>query len=173
MTNKREFRFIEAHELRIQPTDKGKRISGYAAVYNSPSCDLGGFTEVIASGAFDKCLSANPDVACLHEHDRRQGLLGRATSGTLRLSSDSLGLRFECDLPGTTLGNDVAESISRGDLSGCSFGFIANDDHWIPTQDGLMLRTLLDLSLFEVTLTSCTAYESTSVALRSKMSPDG
>ncbi len=111
--SKREFRFVEAHELRIQATEKGKRISGYAAVYNSPSCDLGGFTEVIAPGAFDRCLGTNPDVACLHEHDRRQGLLGRTTSGTLRLSSDSLGLRFETDLPNTTLGNDVAESISR------------------------------------------------------------
>jgi HK97 family phage prohead protease len=142
-------------------------------LYNSTSCDLGGFTEVINPGAFDRCLSTNPDVACLHEHDRKQGLLGRTTSGTLHLSIESIGLRFERDFPYTTLGNDVAESISRQNLAGCSFGFVCNDDFWVSTQDGMMLRTLLDVELFEVTMTSCPAYEATSVALRSKMFPDG
>lgn len=171
----REFRFTgAAKELRVQQTDKGKMISGYAAVYNSRSLDLGGFVEQIVPGAFRGCLAARPDVSCLHEHDPKQGLLGRSTSGTLRLSSDDTGLAFECDLPNTTLGNDLAESINRGDVSGCSFGFYCLNDTWeeLPAGAG-MLRSVLEAQVFDVTITSMPAYEATSVGLRSRMFPDG
>lgn len=171
--NKREYRFVPARELRVSKSDDGKRtLSGYAAVFNSLSEDLGGFREQIKPGAFTRCLRSNPDVSCLHEHDPRQGLLGRTKSGTLRLSEDNIGLRFECDLPNTTLANDVAESIDRGDLDGCSFGFIAQDDDW-SRSDGMTLRTLNDADVFDVTVTSMPAYPATSVQVRSRLFPDG
>jgi hypothetical protein len=171
--NKREFRYVAARELRVTQTDKGKLLSGYAAVYNSRSCDLGGFTEQIAPGAFTRCLASSPDISCLHEHDPRQGLLGRTTSGTLRVKSDDTGLIFECDLPATTLGNDVAVSVDRGDLAGCSFGFYCRMDNWSKDQDGNPIRTVVDADVFDVTVTSMPAYEATNVSLRSKMFPDG
>src|SRR5206468_6343372 len=140
--------FILARELRVSAGADGKRtLSGYAAVFNSLSEDLGGFREQIKPGAFTRSLEASPDVMCLHEHDPKQGLLGRTKSGTLALTQDNVGLRFDCSLPNTTLANDVCESIARGDIDGCSFGFMCSEDDWTSTADGSYLRTLLDVDV--------------------------
>jgi HK97 family phage prohead protease len=170
--SKREIRFLPAKELRVKQTEKGKQVSGYAAVFNSPSEDLGGFVEQIAPGAFTRTLLGNPDVMFLHEHDPKQGLLGRTKSSTLRLIEDNVGLRFEADLPNTSLGNDVATSIDRGDLDGMSFGFVAIKDEW-KQANSQTVRTLLDVELFEITATCMPAYPATSVQMRSLLFPDG
>lgn len=142
---------------------KGRTLSGYAAVFDSPTM-IGNIQEVIRKGAFIRSLASQdaPKIKAIYEHDTSQ-LLGRLGSNTLRLSEDEKGLKFELDLPNTTLGNDVAELVKRGDLSGCSFGFIVRSENW--TDAG---RELLDVDLFEITLTSDPAYEATSVDLRSK-----
>src|SRR5580704_19345656 len=88
MTNKREFR-SQAAEIRAK-ADGSKVITGYAAMFNSLSSDLGGFVEVIRAGAFSKCLASNPDVRCLFNHS--DVVLGRTTAGTLRLTEDEVGL---------------------------------------------------------------------------------
>lgn len=63
-------------------------------------------------------------MRALYEHNYTQ-LLGRTKSGTLVLSEDDTGLRFELTPPNTQLGNDVLELVERGDISGMSFGFRA------------------------------------------------
>src|SRR5437763_2025006 len=98
--SKREFRFLPAKELRVATQDGKRTLSGYAVVYNSLSEDLGGFREKIAPTAFDKNLATNPDVVCVRDHDPKL-LLGRTKSQTLRLQSDQVGLRFDCQLPDT------------------------------------------------------------------------
>src|SRR5688572_16918348 len=65
------------------------------------------------------------DARALFNHDPNM-LLGRAGAGTLRLSTDARGLRYEIDIPDTTVGRDVATSIARGDLAGSSFAFSIN-----------------------------------------------
>lgn len=171
----REYRYLPARELRTS-SDNGKRtISGYAAIFSSPSVDLGGFTEKIAPGAFTRSLRDKADVMLLHEHDARKGLLARTKSGTLDLTQDATGLHFRADLPNTTLGNDVAEMVSRGDLAGCSFGFCVPEggDEWQRLSDGNILRTLRDVDLFDVTVTASPAYPATSVKMRSLLATDG
>ena len=113
-------------EVRAVKNGDKRTITGYAARYNLLSGDLGGFRERIASGAFKRILATNPDVVCLFNHSDN-AVLGRTTAGTLRLSEDSRGLKFECDLPGTTAGRDTYESVQRGDLNGCSFAFMVDD----------------------------------------------
>src|SRR5262245_16491200 len=113
---KREFRW--SGELR----SRGRTLKGYAVKYNELSENLGGFVEQIAPGAFDDSLNDGDDVRFLAEHDPKM-LLGRNTSGTLSLRSDSVGIAFSCELPNTQLGNDILEQVRRGDLSGMSFGF--------------------------------------------------
>ena len=142
---------------------KGRTLSGYAAVFDSPTM-IGNFQEVIKKGAFTRSLASldASKIKAIYEHDTSQ-LLGRLGSNTLRLWEDDKGLRFELDLPNTTLGNDVAELVKRGDLAGCSFGFIVRSENWTDTA-----REILDVDLFEITLTSDPAYEATSVDLRSK-----
>lgn len=142
---------------------KGRTLSGYAAVFDSPTM-IGTFQEIIKKGAFTRSLSSleAQKIKAIYEHDNSQ-LLGRLGSQTLRLWEDDKGLCFELDLPNTTLGNDVAELVKRGDLAGCSFGFSVRSENWTD-----MGRELLDLDLFEITLTSSPAYEATSVDIRAK-----
>jgi HK97 family phage prohead protease len=51
-------------------------------------------------------------------------VLGRNKSGTLRLSVDGIGLRYEIDPPDTQAARDLIESLRRGDVSGSSFAFL-------------------------------------------------
>src|SRR5258705_12398593 len=117
-----EKRILGTHELRASKSGDKMVVKGYAATYGTLSKDLGGFRERIAPGAFRRILSTSPDVVMTFNHDLNT-VLGRTTAGTLRLHEDSRGLAFECDLPNTSAGRDVFESIQRGDLHACSFAF--------------------------------------------------
>jgi len=93
-------------------------------------------------------------------------VLGRTTSGTLRLSTDSVGLRYEVDLPDTSIGRDIAELVKRGDITGSSFKFeILGEKRF--KENGTEYRTIEDVQLFDVGPVTYPAYEATSVALRS------
>jgi HK97 family phage prohead protease len=106
----------------------GMKIRGYAAVFNAPSEDLGGFIEYIAPGAFDNVMS--DDVRAFFNHDWNY-LLGRVSSGTLRLWVDEVGLGYEIDLPNTTYANDLVELMRRGDINQSSFAFMIESDKWV------------------------------------------
>jgi hypothetical protein len=162
-----EKRYLKASEFRVAKADDGTRsITGYASVFNTPSQDFGGWKEVVSPNAFDRTLREKPDVLCLHSHDNSK-VLGRTTSGTLILETDSTGLKYTCALPDTTIANDLVVSVDRGDITGCSFGFITNSASWTSMPDGSEVRTLLDVDLYEVTITSEPAYLDTSISLRS------
>ena len=120
----------------------GQTIAGYAAVFNSPSEDLGGFIEYIAPGAFDSVM--NDDVRGFYNHDYNY-LLGRASSGTLRLSTDERGLRYEIDLPNTTYANDLIELMRRGDVKESSFAFMIESDSW-SVKNKQNIRTITKIS---------------------------
>jgi HK97 family phage prohead protease len=138
---------------------------GYAAVFGKRSVDLGGFTEEIAPGAFSDSIRADDIIAAV-EHDAGQ-IIGRLSAGTLRLTEDETGLRFEADLPDTTAGRDIRESVSRRDVTGASFKFRAISDKW-EKRDGMDHRTLLKAKLFDVGPVTFPAYPDTSVAMRSR-----
>ena len=148
----------------------GRKLCGYAARFNEPT-QLGEFVEVIMPGAFTRTLSSDSSQAirAIYEHDGKQ-LLGRVGSGTLRLFEDEQGLAFELDLPNTTLGRDLQELVTRGDVAGCSFGFISQAEDW-SEQEGMPLRSLTDLDLFEITITATPAYNTTQVQVRSSKQP--
>lgn len=142
----------------------GRTLSGYAASYNDPTA-IGGFTERIAPGAFTKSLASGRDVLALLDH-RPDVLLGRTRSGSLKLSEDAKGLRFELSLPDTAAARDVIALAERGDLGGMSFGFVATDEAW----DG-NTRELREIELHEISVVqSWPAYQSTSVSLRNRPS---
>jgi HK97 family phage prohead protease len=120
-----------ATEVRAKKDGNKRTITGYAARYNVLSSPLqtgdgSTFRERIASGAFKRILATNPDTVCTFNHDMNK-VLGRTTSGTLRLKEDSRGLAFECDVPDTQAGSDTYESVSRGDINACSFAFTVDD----------------------------------------------
>ena len=153
---------IERRGAAIGVKASGRTLSGYAATFNDPTA-IGGFTERIAPGAFTRSLASGRDVLALLDH-RADVLLGRTRSGSLKLSEDAKGLRFELSLPETAAGRDVIALAERGDLGGMSFGFVATDEAW----DG-DTRELRAVELHEVSIVqSWPAYQSTEVNLRSK-----
>lgn len=156
-----------AIELRAEGDKKSPRLAGYAAVFNSPSQDLGGFIEIVKPGAFTRSLNSDRDPLALVQH-MPQLVLGRRSAGTLRLQEDARGLAFEIDVPDTTAARDLLVSVERGDVKGASFAFsTANGgDRWQVRGDKVV-RELLDVELHEITITAQPAYLDTTVARRS------
>jgi HK97 family phage prohead protease len=141
------------------------KLAGHAAVFDLPA-DIGPFREVVRPGAFARSLQQPGRVLALYDHETRS-VLGRASAGTLRLREDDRGLAFEIDLPDTGVGRDLAVLVQRGDVNGCSFGFVVapEGERW-HAGPGKPLRELLDVDLHEVTITPNPAYSGTEVALR-------
>lgn len=164
----REVRYAIGSEIRAEKRDDGKNIiSGYAAVFERDSVDFGGWVERIAKGAFRESVQKR-DVRALWSHNLDL-VLGRTSNRTLRIFEDDYGLGFELELPDTTLGRDAFTSISRGDVTGMSFGFDVKpkDQKWTRGEEGQpYVRTLLNVELYEVSPTAFPAYEATNVAVR-------
>lgn len=143
--------------------NKGKTISGYAIVWNSPSKDLGGFTEVVTPKALDGVDLSN--VLMLNNHDYTQ-VLASVKAGTLTLETDDKGLHFTAQLPNTSFANDVYEEVQSGNVDSCSFGFDSDDDtdEWTKDDGGNITRTINQVkSLFDVSVVAVPAYDDTNV----------
>jgi HK97 family phage prohead protease len=152
-------------EYRAVEGDTGAVAVGTAAVFGKWSVDLNGFRERIDPGAFTRTLR-NADVVALWNHESH-ALLGRVSSGTLRLTADDEALRYEIDLPDTTTGRDVEVLLRRKDIRGSSFGFRTIRDKWEEDEDGNVSRTLLEAALIDVSPVARPAYPDTDAGLRS------
>jgi HK97 family phage prohead protease len=156
-------------EVRAASKDDGTiEFEGYAAVFDSLSEDLGGFREIIKPGAFDRGL-AGADVRALINHDPCK-LLGRTKSKTCDLSVDARGLRFQIRSAATSYARDLALNIGRGDMDGCSFRFYVAEggDSWERDRAGVMIRSLTDIEIDDVSIVTYPAYTASAVSMRSK-----
>lgn len=166
----REIRYVTVRELRAED-GKGEgekaKISGYAAVFDVLSEDLGGFREKIQAGAFSRSLQ-DGDQKALWNHNTNY-VLGRKRAGTLELVEDEVGLRFVIYPPNTSAGRDALEVIKRGDVDQMSFAFRvpgADGEGWEQVGNQI-IRTLREVELFEVSPVAFPAYPQTSVYARS------
>lgn len=151
-------------ELRAADGDDGPKILvGYAALFDELSENLGGFRERIASGAFAKAVGG--DVRALFNHDPNL-IIGRTKSKTLSLIEDQRGLRSEITLPNTSAARDLLESINVGNVDQMSFGFRTRKDSWDEV-NGELVRTLIEVDLFDVSPVTFPAYPQTEIAKRS------
>ncbi len=151
-------------ELRAQQPD-GNRVVGTAAVFGSYAKIRGGALETIEQRAFDRALSEKHDVVLLVDHNPSL-LLARTSNQTLELRTDEHGLHIEAELPATTYANDLKALLARGDVRSMSFGFVAKKDKWTQVQ-GMSLRTVQDLDLYDVSIVTRPAYADTQISLRS------
>lgn len=157
-----DIRMVDAApELEVRSDENGKTvIRGVAALYNSESRDLGGFTEVLLPGAFDRALAdPNLDVFAKLDHER---VLGRSISGTLELSLTERGLEYV--IHPKKADADVVEALERGDLRGSSFAFriAKGGDKWERRSDGVTVRTISDIEfLGDVSVVHTPAYPET------------
>lgn len=179
MPTERRYIDIKAAGVAIEQRTEGEpaTIVGYAAVFYRAS-DPGteykfagfwdDFTERIMPTAFDDALKSD-DVRALFNHDPNH-ILGRSTSGTLKLTVDATGLRYEIAPPDTAMARDLVESIRRGDISGSSFSFIPEELQWReqkgPDDKTIVIREVVRAKLFDVGPVTFPAYESTTTGVR-------
>lgn len=166
--DKTELREIMTEKIEIRENEDGTRtLTGYAVKWEKKSHVLGyyyKFREQFKKGAFTESLQ-NDDQRFLWSHDTSK-VLGRTKNNTLRLEEDGIGLRFEIDLPDTTLGDDTYKSIKRGDVDGVSFGFKKESDDVQEPDDDLPLRTVTKAKLLEVSAVAFPAYPDSEVSAR-------
>jgi uncharacterized protein len=155
---------IERRTTAIELRAAGRRLEGHAAVFNVEA-QLPGFTEVLIPSAFSASLRSGGDVLALVDHDPSK-VLARTRSGTLRLSEDARGLRFDFEVPDTQPGRDVLVLAERGDLGGMSFAFTVPEggENWRARR-----RELRAVNLIEVSVVSAwPCYPGTSVVARAR-----
>ena len=141
-------------------------LRGYAARFNVLSHPLPqGFREKIQPGAFKRSLAAGDDVVCTFNHDESR-ILGRRSSGTLKVAEDDKGLAFRCQLDK----NQVAHRDLH--ISDCSFAFNVVDggEDFGEGKDEngqrCAVRTLRNVKLHDVSVVTHPAYPQTSVDAR-------
>lgn len=152
--------------------DNSRHVEGYAVVFESQSEDLG-FFETIDRGAITQELVDNSDVFALLNHDDEK-VLARSKNGvgSLKLTVDERGLKYEFDAAETQLGNDLLEYLKRGEINTSSFAFALdyNDpeaETWT-RKNGANYRTIHKIAyLHDVSPVWNAAYSATSVSQRS------
>jgi len=89
-------------ENRFETKEDGQEVVvGYGSIFNSRSENLGGFYEYISPAAISEETIAKSDVRALINHDQNL-ILARSTTGTLNLTVDEKGLKYEFDIPETS-----------------------------------------------------------------------
>lgn len=153
--------------------DDGMTFTGYAAVFNSPSEDMG-FRERIAPGAFTRSLKTKGSDIRMFMNHNTDHVLATTKAKTLVLAEDDKGLLATAKLPDTQAGRDLSTLMKRGDVDSMSFGFWPVRENW--TDDAGKetapwfgtQRELTEVNLLEVSpVTGWPAYTGTSAAVRS------
>lgn len=123
------------------------------------------YKETIAKGAFKRSLESGKDILSFKEHDNKM-ILGRRSANTLKVEERDDGLYVEINVPNTTFGNDLLESVNRKDITGFSFGFkpIKSRTYTVGTEK---IVERVDVELIEVSPTARPAYDGTEMNLRS------
>lgn len=159
-------------------------ITGYASVFfraGDPSTEYEMWpadqygprvVEHIMPTAFERAIKED-DVRALFNHDPAL-VLGRNGAGTLRLTVDAVGLRYEIDPPDTQSARDLIQSLRRGDITGSSFGFVPRGTtrREIAGADGAPGECVIerdDVQLWDVGPVTYPAYPGASSAVRAAL----
>lgn len=158
-----EVRATPQGELRYA-LDGGKpRIDGRAILFDSWSVDLGGFRERMLPGS----VTLDGDLLALFDHATDK-VLGRTSAGTMEVRQDQTGVAFTAYPPETTWANDLRVSMERGDIKGCSYRMMVEEDKWYVDMNQQVCRDIIKASVSELTVTSMPAYPETTAEARSR-----
>ena len=153
-------------ETRKSP-DGSMQLVGTAIVFDSPSQDLGGFTEIVKYESVQASLKRNPDLFMLWQHDPSQPL-ARVKTGSLQTTLTRDGLDFVATLPTSPLGQIAYQAVSDGTVDSVSFGFSIEPggDEWV-MQGDKVVRILRDINIGEISPVTWAAYLAPHVDVRS------
>ena len=154
---------------------ESRTIEGYAIVFGVRSVLLADwydrYYEVIEPGAIDEDRLREMDIKMTMFHDR-EILLARSNKGkgTLKLSVDEVGVKYEFEAPRTCDGDNALELVRRGDLSGSSFTFWSDEKSSVRYEildDDVLLRHVDRIDrVYEMTIAADPAYTETTVTAR-------
>lgn len=153
--------------------DDSYLVQGYIAS-NSTShilgkTEKGKWREVIPPGVFNEALSKarriGQDIDFLVDHDNKK-ILASTSNESLFLEEDETGLYISAKISPTTWGKDLFVLVKDGIIKGLSFGMKVVRDTWTRTSDGLPLRTILEIDLFEISALKVPAYPTTLLEAR-------
>lgn len=157
-------------EMESVDNQESPTLSGYAAVFSKKSKAMkaknGKFAEMIMPGAFTRTIS-KPDIVALWNHNTDYPL-GRTGAETLILREDEYGLNTTIILPDTNIGRDAYQNVKNKLITKMSFGFNVIRENWTKDENGVPLRQILEVDLFEVSPTTFPAYEATAIGVRSE-----
>lgn len=153
----------------IENDEDGKLIvSGYVNETGKQSHLLGSkkkFKETIQKGAFTRALKKGNDIHFLAEHDENK-ILASTRNNSLKLVEDEKGLLMTAEISDTSYGRDYHTLIKDGILRNMSFGFSVDKDKWRKLNDGTYTRDISDLTLYEVSVVTNSAYPQSTISAR-------
>lgn len=167
---------IELRTLGIdigQSDDEELIVSGYIQT-NTPSHVLGKigskrWREVIESGVFERAINRamnnNSKIDFLMEHDKTK-ILSSTSNNSLILDEDDVGLYIRAKISKTSWGKDLFTLVKDGIIKGLSFGMLVNRSKWSTSNDGIPLRIITDIDLYEVSALKTPAYPATLIEAR-------
>lgn len=145
---------------------ENRNISGYGILFESESVDMG-FVEVIKRGAVTQEQLDNSDIFIYFNHNDNE-VLARSINGegSVNLTVDEIGVKYEFEAPNTQRGDELLEHIKRGELFGSSFGFTlpidGSGERW-EKRDGKYYRTITKIDrVWEISPVFSPAYPNTS-----------
>ena len=104
------------------------------------------------------------DIEFILNHDKSK-LLASTKNNSLFLEEDEVGLFIDATISPTTWGKDTFVLIKDKIIDGLSFGMRVLREEW-SFRDGLPLRTILEIELFEISALDLPAYPSTYLEAR-------
>lgn len=144
---------------------EGNTLSGIAHTFGQRATVGNRYVE-FARGAFDQALVGS-DVRAFYNHDTSL-LLGRQSSGTVKLSAESDGLHYAIDLPATSYAADLKVLVDRKDLTEMSFGIMPGKFTFSKASDGKQVQTHTEVAdIYDISPVSLPAFAGSSVQLHS------
>ena len=170
--NDKEVRYITGLEIRQDSEDK-MTLKGYALTFDTETLigsEEYGYIEKIDRNAFNE--TDMKKVPLKYNHAGSYLAIASTKNGSLTLTVDEKGLKFEADLIDTTSNRDVYKMVQEGLLSECSFAFTVDYENggslWEELDGDMPRRTVLKVKrLYDVALVDIPAYENTEVYARS------
>lgn len=177
---KREIRYMQGERFvpKLREAAEGKNnrtIEGYAIVFGVESRMLvdyyDDYREIIEPGAITNEDIKRMNIRMTLWHNRER-LLARSNEGegTLKISVDDTGVKYEFEAPNTPDGDTALELVRRRDLTGSSFMYWSDESssiRYTKDKDGVLLRHVNRIDeMFEMTIASDPAYVQTSVTAR-------
>lgn len=163
-----EHRTMKMSEMAIRQEGEKRFLEGHFAVFDQPYEVVPGWIETVAPGAFARVLSSGKDTKVLWNHNP-DIVMGSTGNRTANLREDQIGLMGSVEINEMDqAAKDGYARVSRGDVTGCSFGFEISkmEESW--DDDGTYRTRILEVyPLYEVSPCTFPAYTQTNVSARS------